>query len=257
MKISRVIRGLDFYVFDFCRKLVTLIKYRSSSQIIFKFVQSRIYSIVLNKYHKQTILKYAVDTIYNFSSDWFSYKIPPWIKCVKYPKNRHLRVLEIGSFEGRSTVFILTNWPNSRIDCVDPWLDYAEVPFKNGMGGLSEKNFDFNTRKFNNRIMKYKLKSTDFFSKSTLSLYDIVYIDGLHLASSVFSDATNSHFRLRVGGYMIFDDYFWAFYSNYKEKTIYGVNQFIAVYGKYYSIKFIDAQLIIKKIVDTNPLYET
>ena len=254
--MTRLIRALDFYLLDFCKKIFILIRYLSSPRIILKFVHSRIYSVMLNKSHKKTVLKYATDTNYKFSADWFSSKIPPWIKFVKFPKNREIKILEIGSFEGRSAVFILTNWPNSRVDCVDPWLDYTEVPFKSGMGGLSEKNFDFNTMKFKNQIIKYKMTSVDFFLTNTQSLYDIVYIDGLHLASSVFLDACNSHFMLKTGGYMIFDDYFWDFYSSYKGKTIYGVNQFISVYGRFYRIEFVDAQLILKKIVNTNPLNE-
>lgn len=61
---------------------------------------------------------------YEFTQDWFSMRHPHWPKYAD-PKPE-LNVLEIGSYEGRSAVWMLENLlthHDSTITCVDHWLD--------------------------------------------------------------------------------------------------------------------------------------
>jgi predicted O-methyltransferase YrrM len=40
--------------------------------------------------------------------------------------------------------------------------------------------------------------------------FDLVYVDGSHIAPDVLADAVLAFQLLRVGGLMIFDDYIWS-----------------------------------------------
>ena len=60
---------------------------------------------------------------YNFSVDWFTSQIPIWSEIIdQSPWIR--RILEIGSFEGRSAVWLIDQIAAERpleIHCVDTW----------------------------------------------------------------------------------------------------------------------------------------
>ena len=54
-----------------------------------------------------------------FTVDWFTGYIPAWknvFAATKVPEN----ILEIGSFEGRSTCWLLEN-TQAHVTCVDTW----------------------------------------------------------------------------------------------------------------------------------------
>ena len=60
---------------------------------------------------------------YNFSTDWFTYKIPEWNKLLRPFKGKpDIHYLEIGVFEGRSAVWMLENiltHPSSKLTGID------------------------------------------------------------------------------------------------------------------------------------------
>ena len=61
----------------------------------------------------------------NFTSDWFSHNIPDWdkYKPMFYDKE-DMHCLEIGAWEGRSTLYIAQNYCNgkgSQFDSIDTW----------------------------------------------------------------------------------------------------------------------------------------
>lgn len=89
----------------------------------------------------------------SLNANWFSDNVPQWLaifKNVNIEKMQELRILEIGSFEGLSALFLLENFPKSIITCVDPWEYEESIYEKNSI----EKNFDSNTKLFENRIKK-------------------------------------------------------------------------------------------------------
>ena len=59
--------------------------------------------------------------------------------------------------------------------------------------------------------------------------FDIIYIDGNHEPEYVLEDAVLSFPKLKVGGYMIFDDYEW---DNGVSGTHHGINAFFDGYYK-------------------------
>jgi predicted O-methyltransferase YrrM len=143
---------------------------------------------------------------YTFTADWFSQHIPNWEKYVK-PRFSGLdsgkRFLEIGSYEGRSTVWILenllTNWKD-QITCIDHF------------DAMYRDNFFSNMKAFEPELKVRVLKSDSFHALADLNVspsrrYDGIYIDGGHRAKETLSDLVLSWPLLRHGGIMIVDDY--------------------------------------------------
>ncbi len=154
---------------------------------------------------------------YEFTSDWFSACIPVWAQLFERLKPE--RVLEIGSFEGRSTCHLIENCKSSKvveIVCVDTWEGGIEHD-SNAMHEV-ERRFDRNVALACKRapgaasVKKIKKRSTRALAEMVAhgeALFDLVYVDGSHQAPDVLEDAVLSFQLLRVGGIMIFDDYLW------------------------------------------------
>ncbi len=175
----------------------------------------------------------------NFTADWFSNNIPVWNNALAPLKNRDgLCFLEIGSFEGRATCWMLENiltGPDSRIHCADPFPGPLLQRFRDNIAPWSE------------RVIVHQGRSEDMLP-NIAGPFDVVYIDGLHLAFNVLQDAALTWNKLKVGGIMIFDDYLWG--HQQVERSIVpkdGVDAFLSViHGRYDLIHF-GYQVIIRK----------
>jgi predicted O-methyltransferase YrrM len=127
-----------------------------------------------------------------------------------------VRALEIGSFEGRSTVWLLENiltHETARIDCIDTFEGSVEhvqmgVNLDNLLG-----RFLSNTEPYASKVKCFKGRSQERlrndFGGAYQNPYDFIYIDGSHKAADVLEDAVLSFRLLKVGGLIIFDDYMW------------------------------------------------
>ena len=132
-----------------------------------------------------------------YSQDWFSYNIKYLSRIIyKFELNyKKINILEIGCYEGLSTVFFLTTLKNSNIYCVDPFLDFAENKDKD-FNQVFE-NFKNNTKEFHTRVRLSKTTSDEFFKKNLNEKFDLIYIDGNHHSDNVLRDARNS-FKLLI-----------------------------------------------------------
>lgn len=141
-----------------------------------------------------------------YSVDWFDHNIPHWRAWLAPLAGKPgLRALEIGSFEGRSTSWLLQNIltdPDSRIDCLD--LFDSDIGF-----GDYHARFRANTAAWKDRIREYPGRSYDSLKKLE-GPYDLVYVDGWHTAFGAMADGLMAWPMLKVGGVMIFDDYLWV-----------------------------------------------
>jgi len=154
---------------------------------------------------------------YEFSADWFSHYIPVWNQLLERLKPS--RLLEIGSFEGRSTchlVEICAGFGPIEVCCVDTWEGGVEHD-RNAMPEV-EQRFNHNIAiakaraKFAVTVRKFKTTSTGALAHLLASKeapFDFVYVDGSHQAPDVLADAVLAFQLMRVGGIMIFDDYLW------------------------------------------------
>src|SRR4051794_28732117 len=106
---------------------------------------------------------------------------------------QNMEFVEIGSFEGRSTCWLLEKiltGTGSRINCVDPWV-----------GPIYER-FKDNVRPWSEKVVMHRGKSEDMLPRIT-GPFDMVYIDGLHMGFNVLQDAVLTWNKLKVGGVMI------------------------------------------------------
>jgi hypothetical protein len=146
----------------------------------------------------------------SFTSDWTSRNFPEWQRILRAHRRKPARILEIGSWEGRSTIFFLRFLPHSTVTCVDTF-DGGSGISSHDVGKLPgvEGRFDSNMRQFNGRVDKHKLDSDAalrLFADQSRQ-FDIVYIDGDHEPEQVLRDSLGAWELLSSEAVMIWDDY--------------------------------------------------
>ena len=147
----------------------------------------------------------------SFSQDWFTPHIPRWEKFLAPLEGRSARILEIGSFEGLSACFFLWRLPDARITCIDTFAGAPDYPAY-GISTIDlERRFDANVSLVDaSRVAKRAGDSRrillDLVTDATES-FDVIYVDGSHMALDVVVDAALSWQLLSENGLLIFDDY--------------------------------------------------
>jgi len=136
----------------------------------------------------------------HFTADWFSHNIANWQRWLAEFRGRAgVAALEIGSYEGRSTVWLLQNiltGEGSTIDCCDLF------------DGEFRDRFTANTSPWANRVTIHQGASAKTLP-SLAGSYDLAYIDGNHTPLGVIADAVLTWPLVKIGGIVIFDDYLW------------------------------------------------
>lgn len=182
------------------------------------------------------------------SRDWFTAQIPHWLLVFDRQRlhDRDIEALEIGSWEGLASYFILKTLPRARLTCVDPWEDYSE---QQGLREV-ERRFDSNLSTFHGRLTKVKSTSVAYFAgHGALGRFDLIYVDGSHRRDDVLADAVMGFERLKRGGLMIFDDYLGRPFEADHENPAAGINAFLKLKKGAYRILRVYYQLIIEKTV--------
>ncbi|WP_420466764.1 class I SAM-dependent methyltransferase [Panacagrimonas sp.] len=155
---------------------------------------------------------------YEFTVDWFTNKAGAWARLLD--PNPPGNVLEIGSWEGRSSCYIVDRFAAKhplQLFCVDTWGGGIE----HGRWTMSEveSRFDRNLAiaveqaPHPVRLRKIRCHSAAALAQLIVEFaeppFDLIYVDGSHQAPDVLTDAVLAFRLLRVGGVMIFDDYQW------------------------------------------------
>lgn len=154
----------------------------------------------------------------SFTQDWFSRSIPSWTLILNKLSERttHLRILEVGVFEGRSTCWLLQNHcktPESSIVAIDSF-----------QGGIEHQGMELGTlrKRFEANIATVaspaQVEIREGFSLPQLAKliaegyqrFDFISIDASHQAPDVLGDAVLGFELLKPGGVMAFDDYIWS-----------------------------------------------
>ena len=236
---------------DFTVQTYKLFIIKTSFPLIYMFVVNNFKSFNQNSYF---IKKIYESSIFQFS-DWFTNKIPILIyfldKC-RFPAK--INLLEIGSFEGRSSIFFLNYFKEKlsvnsvMLTCVDTWEGSNEKFHEKINFNSVEKNFDSNTKIFSHYINKKKLTSYDFFKTDNKKLYDLIFIDGSHEFKDVLADAQSSFSLLNKKGIIIFDDFNWFYYRDAKSNPAHAINIFLKDKINEVEIIFVGMILILRKI---------
>jgi hypothetical protein len=149
-----------------------------------------------------------------FTADWFTKSLPRWQPLMSELEGRRARVLEIGSFEGLSACYVLWRLRDAVVTCVDTFEGSPEHTADERIPspGL-EAVFDANVALVDAaRVRKVVGDSRrvllDLLGEG--ARFDLVYVDGSHLALDVLVDAALSWRLLEEGGFLVFDDYTWS-----------------------------------------------
>ena len=179
---------------------------------------------------------------YDFTEDFVTSWIPTWqlqfARLLGLPK---LKILEIGSFEGRSTVWFLENLltgVEGSITCVDPF-------HREGI----EERFDLNISLTgaSDKVIKIKERSDAYLAAAPADRFDLIYIDGGHDAQTVLFDAMLSWPLLEPGGFFMFDDYGWEPDLPAHDRPKIAIDVFLEAFLGEYDIRHLGYQIILRK----------
>jgi predicted O-methyltransferase YrrM len=154
---------------------------------------------------------------YEFTTDWFT---PYWENWTTFTGDRKIsKILEIGSFEGRSTCAMIEHFGRKgrlHVSCVDDWQGSPELRGFDmpAVEQRFERNITRAVTRVGNRVDVYKRKgkSVEVLSelmKEHQNSFDLVFIDGSHQPCDVLTDLVLSYHLCAVGGQIICDDYLW------------------------------------------------
>lgn len=232
----------------FLQNFYFLIINKSSFRVIFKYLNfSLFYFLNLEKINKVNRLegkKLAINK--RITKKWFFRNIFFWNKILKEHFKKKIEILEIGSFEGTSSIYFMQKFSKAKITCVDTFKGSQEQVGIKDFSNV-EKSFMFNLLKYKKRVNKFKGFSSLFFKKNK-KLFDIIYIDGSHKYKDVYNDGLSADKILVKNGLMIFDDFFWRFYNN-DTNPMCAINDFISINKHKYKIIYVSQQIFLKKIL--------
>lgn len=193
---------------------------------------------------------------YQFATDWFSFNIPIWKHVLrKFIGSPNLSFLEVGSWEGRSTCWLLDNIltdESSTITCIDTFQGSIEhIPMGLGENLQSlEAVFDHNIQQTGKAKQVTKLVgfSQALLRQLPVNTFDVYYVDGSHIAADVLEDTVLGWRLVKEGGLIIFDDYGWEIYRD--QPTLHpklAVDAFLAVFQGKVNVLHQGYQVICEK----------
>jgi predicted O-methyltransferase YrrM len=199
---------------------------------------------------------------YQFTKDWFHWSPEVWTQLIPMLPGEagNREFLEIGSFEGRSAVWIAENMMQDGdcLDCIDTWEGGEE----HGEENMSEveKRFDYNRSiALTGRAIEIeKIKGSSVYGLSCLltgvdsdedqPYYSFIYIDGSHIAKDVLTDACMAWPLLKPKGLMVFDDYNWMPSTrDILHRPKLAIDAFVNIFAEEVEVVHAGYQMVIRK----------
>ncbi|PZV33240.1 class I SAM-dependent methyltransferase [Mesorhizobium kowhaii] len=187
------------------------------------------------------------------STDWTSPFFSVWAALLAARRDEPLKVLEIGSWEGRSAIFFLQYLSKCQLTCIDTFSGSPEHALRARWADQLahvEQRFDLNIAEFGGRVEKIKSRSSQALARLVAEerSFDVVFIDGSHHSADVQADAVFSWQMVRDGGIIIFDDYEWTFFPDEVDRPKLGIDTFLSVHAGQYRELYRGLQIIVQKI---------
>jgi predicted O-methyltransferase YrrM len=196
-------------------------------------------------------------TEYQFTKDWFHWAPELWEQLIPMlpervaDEGRHF--LEIGSFEGRSSVWIAENMmqDGDHLRCIDTW-EGGEEHGEENMSEVEERfraNLIVATQTVPERLI-FQSKGTSVARLAQLqgkTMFDFIYIDGSHKAPDVLTDACMAWPLLKLEGLMVFDDYMWGNPRDALHRPKIAIDAFTNIFGETAEIIHVGYQLVVRK----------
>ena len=207
---------------------------------------------------------------YQFTNSWFE-EAARGFWDILIPQMSPTRILEIGSYEGASTCYLIRSLASQKsieMYCVDTW----EGGVEHDKGGSAQVDMSEVEKRFHHNIqlagseVPHEVKMIICKSRSDSALsrliadgkqgyFDFIYIDGSHQAPDVLCDAILSFRLLRKNGVLAFDDYLWQEALTYGTDPVrcpkFAIDAFTNIYCR--KIKVLSAplyQLYVQKLSD-------
>lgn len=146
-------------------------------------------------------------TTATFSADWTAPLRENGAEFLRFLKERPIRCLEIGVFEGRGGCWLLDNilvHPESSYVGIDAW---EAVPL--GDSKVAEERARQHLSVYGKRVTILKGRTRHLLTNPERHVeeFDLIYIDGDHSAQGCLLDTTLTWDLLSHGGIMVWDDY--------------------------------------------------
>ena len=189
----------------------------------------------------------------------------------EYKDKPNVRFMEVGCFEGVSTVYFLKNMltnPSSNIVCINP-LGQEPTPEnkKNGWGHNPDQDplrrktpktiyevFKGNVLdKYEDKVIFHRENSDTALRKYSSPEFDVIYLDGLHYSTAIISDLIMAWPLLKNGGYMLLDDFGMDMYESRfnLDSCFFGISSFMNIFqGQYEVVNGPNYLIALKKTVD-------
>lgn len=182
---------------------------------------------------------------------WKYFADNPGIKWSQYIpiEDKPIQYLEIGVHKGINVLDMVKSYckhPNSKIHCVDPWVDYDGYPEYKGQQDVLFSIFNAAIRGYEDKCVIHRGFSDDIVPTFEDNFFDIIFVDGNHETEYVYRDGCMSFEKVKTGGYIIFDDYTTSW-----SQTMKGIDKFLIEYSDRIQILAKTnsvGQVIVKKI---------
>ena len=189
-----------------------------------------------------------------FTTDWSSGNFSLWRRVLWPLRNEPIKIIEIGSWEGRSAIFFLNFFDQSRMVCIDTFAgNTEESKVYERLAGLLpdvEQRFDRNLAPYKDRVEKIKSRSGPALEKLKLAgrRFDLAYIDGSHWRDDVMADSLGIWSLLDPGGIVIWDDYGWGLKSPPEERPQPAIDAFLHEREGAYRLLAKGYQVIVERL---------
>jgi len=194
---------------------------------------------------------------YQFTKDWFHWAPEVWTHLIPMLPERvgQRHFLEIGSFEGRSAIWIAENMmvDDDELRCIDTWQGGEEHGTED-MGSVEERfrrNITIAAKKMPRRRIFQLPGSSDHRLAGLYTFhdtqFDFIYIDGSHMAKDVLTDACMAWPLLKAGGIMAFDDYLWGDARDILHRPKLAVDAFSSIFAEELEVIHTGYQFIVRK----------
>jgi hypothetical protein len=189
-----------------------------------------------------------------FTQDWTSNNFTMWRRVLSPLRDEPLRILEIGSWEGRSALFFLQFFSRSTIVCIDTFAGTPQehaiyAPMAEEIPGV-ERRFDRNLAAFAGRVEKIKSHSRVALERLAQQgrRFDLAYIDGSHQQDEVMADSVGAWQLVPPGGVVIWDDYRWRRDLPTEHRPWLAIDEFLRQREGHYRVLAVTYQIAVERL---------
>lgn len=202
---------------------------------------------------------------HEFTTDWFSHNKDNFDLALSTiaATSKTPEILEIGSFEGRSAIYMLETLPSCNVTCVDTFqgsMEHSEKEKENLLSRFLKNVQSFiDAKRLSVFVGDSKQVLSEFHVRPDVKkLFDLIYVDGDHTSAGVINDLVRAWEILRPGGILIMDDYLWSIGVEMPDKSkvqlmqqmpFTAINFFLQAYWGKYQVLRMGYQVMIQKLL--------